>query len=190
MARKIFCMSRAPLYKLADELSKSGYKWTSKLFNLPKIKRNKAIETKNTNFSENFHRGNFRTNGKRSISYKFQLHVSLKSQTKNTNKNVYNFFYRLSNNPSQIKNQWQTKQKDVASPALQRLLQPSFSLRTTHTHTPSHITYWNTYPHWWRKAFAIKTNSEVFGFWSDLLHDVVEELGLLFLVRKGKVDNC
>ena len=98
-------MSRAPLYKLADELSKSRYKWTSKLFNLPKIKRNKAIETKNTNFLEKFHRGNFGTNGKRSISYKFQLHVSLKSQTKNTNKKVYNFFYRLSNTPSQIKNQ-------------------------------------------------------------------------------------
>lgn len=103
--QKNFCMSRAPLYKLADELSKSRYKWTSKLFNLPKIKRNKAIETKNTNFSEKFHRGNFGTNGKRSISYKFQLHVSLKSQTKNTNKKVYNFFYRLSNIPSQIKNQ-------------------------------------------------------------------------------------
>ena len=98
-------MSRAPLYKLADDLSKSGYKWTSKFFNLSRIKRNKGIETKNTNFSENFHRGSFRTNGKRSISYKFQLHVSLKSQTKNTNKNVYNFFYRVSNNPSQIKNQ-------------------------------------------------------------------------------------
>ena len=102
-------MSRAPLYKLADDLSESGYKWTWKFFNLPKIERNKAIETKNTNFSENFHRGKFRTNGKRSISYKFQLHVSLKSQTKNTNKNVYNFFYRLSHNPSQIENQWHTK---------------------------------------------------------------------------------
>ena len=106
-----FGMSRAPLYKLADDLSKSGYKWTSKFFNLPKIKRNKAIETKNTNFWEIFHRGNFRTNGKRPISYKFQLHVSLKSQTKNTHKNVYNFFCRVSNNPSQIKNQWHTKQK-------------------------------------------------------------------------------
>lgn len=110
MARK-FLHEPCTLYKLADYLSKSGYKWTSKFFNLPKIKRNKAIETKNTNFSENFYRGNFRTNGKRSISYNFQLHVSLKSQTKNTNKNVYNFFYRLSNNPSQIKNQYHTKQE-------------------------------------------------------------------------------
>ena len=82
MKKENFCMSRAPLYKLADDLSKSGYKWTSKFFNLPRIKRNKDIETKNTNFSENFHRGSFRTNGKRSIPYKFQLHISLKSQTK------------------------------------------------------------------------------------------------------------
>lgn len=184
-------MSRAPLYKLADDLSESGYKWTWKFFNLPKIKRNKAIETKNTNFSENFHRGKFRTNGKRSISYKFQLHVSLKSQTKNTNKNVYNFFYRLSHNPSQIENQWHTKTwLHLLSSVYFSLVSLSEPLPPPPPHTPSQITYWNTYPHWWREAFAIKTNSEVFGFWSDLLHDVVEELGLLFLVRKGTVDNC
>ena len=40
-----------------------------------------------------------------------------------------------------------------------------------------------TYPNRRRKAFAVESHSEVLWFGSNLFHDVVEELGLLFLFR-------
>lgn len=44
-----------------------------------------------------------------------------------------------------------------------------------------------TYPDRRRKAFAIESDSEVLWFGPNLFHDVVEELGLLFLFRQDTI---
>ena len=46
-----------------------------------------------------------------------------------------------------------------------------------------------TYPNWRRKAFAVESYSEVLWFGSNLFHDVVEELGLLFLFRQETIQK-
>lgn len=46
-----------------------------------------------------------------------------------------------------------------------------------------------TYPNRRRKAFAVESYSEVLWFGSNLFHDVVEELGLLFLFRQDTIQK-
>ena len=46
-----------------------------------------------------------------------------------------------------------------------------------------------TYPNRRWKAFAVESYSEVLWFGSNLFHDVVEELGLLFLFREDTIQK-